>query len=83
MHRRGRVDGTNHLRELAILHHHGVDDAYESFVRRKECRSSRKRISLEHALTRVFGENFDNPASLSAGSYIPLKVSSGDVEYRI
>lgn len=77
------MDNTNHLCKLAILHHHGVDNAYEGFVRREEGCPTCKCISLQHALTGVFRENFDNTPSLSTASNIPLKVSSGDVKYSI
>ena len=31
----------------------------------------------------MFGKNFDNAPSLSTGGDVPLKVSSGDVEYSV
>lgn len=83
MHRRRRTDNTNHLRKLAILHHHGMDDAYEGFVCREEGCPSCECISLEHTLTGVFREDFDNAPSLSTASDVPLKVSPSDVEYSI
>jgi len=77
------ADNTNHLHKLAVLHHHGVDNAYESLVRREETRPSCECISLEHTLTGVFGEDFDNSPSLGTTSDIPLKISPSDIEYSI
>lgn len=78
-----QTDNTNHLYKFAILYHHGVDDAYEGFVRWEQGRPSCKCIPLKHALTGMFREDFDNAPSLSTASDVPLKVSSGNVEYSI
>lgn len=78
-----QIHCTDHLHKLAVLHHHGVNDAYEGFVRREKSCPSCKCISLQHTLTSVLGQNFDDAPSLSTASNVPLEVSTGDFEYGV
>ena len=71
---------THHLDELAVLHHHGVDDAEERLVAREEPRPARERVALEHALAGVFREDLNDASALAAGRDVPLEVAADVTE---
>jgi len=69
-----------HLVELAILNHHGVNDAQERLVRREESCSTSQGVPLEKALTLVFGQCLNDTTTPSIAELIPLKVSIRAIE---
>ena len=71
---------THHLDELAVLHHHGVDDAEEGLVRGEETGTASEGVALEHTLAGVLGEDLDHTTALGAGGNIPLEVATGVAE---
>lgn len=71
---------TAHLDKLGVLHHHSLDDAQKRFIRGEETRTSSEGISLQHALTGVFGENLDHTAAVGCRGGIPLEVTTAGVE---
>lgn len=63
-----------HLHELGVLHHHGVDNAKETFIRWKYTDAPSQSIALHETLAHMLAQNFNNPASLGVGEFIPLEV---------
>jgi len=74
---------TDHLRKLAVLHHHGVYDSKESLIAREERSSSSKCVPLQHALAGMLGQYLNDAPVLTTGSNIPLEITSSDIEYRV
>ena len=71
---------THHLDELAVLHHHGVDDAEERLVRGEETGTASESVALEHALAGVLRQDLNDTTTLGTGSDIPLEVAGGVAE---
>lgn len=65
-----------HLDELGVLHHHGLDDAEEGFVRREETRATSKGVTLHQALAGMFGKDLDDATAMGRGGRVPLEVAT-------
>lgn len=74
---------THHLHELAVLHHHGVDDAQERLVRGEETCPPCQCVALHHPLARMLRQDLDDAASVPAGGDIPLEVAARVLEHGV
>lgn len=56
----------DHFRELRVLHHHRMNYAQECLIAGKQPSASGERVTLEHALTSVLGQDLDDPTTFPA-----------------
>lgn len=74
---------TYHLVELAVLNHHGMNNAKETLVRGKQRSSSSQSVALEEPLTGMLRENLDDSSTSGIGKLIPLHIPASMSEYGI
>lgn len=67
---------TYHFIELSVLHHHGVNNAKETFIRGEYRRPTGQRIALHKTLTQMLAQHFDYPSAPGIGVLAPLEISA-------
>lgn len=70
----------HHLDELAVLHHHGVNDAEERLIAGEETGTASEGVTLEHALAGMFRQNLNDAPALASGRDVPLEVAAAIAE---
>lgn len=74
---------THHLDELCVLHHHGMNDIEEAFIRWKDACATSQGIALHEPLTQVLAEYLDNSASSGISKFVPLEVAIGAIKHGV
>lgn len=69
-----------HLIELAVLHHHCVDDTQEALIAGEDSSSTGQCIALHEALAGMLAEDFDDSSTSGIGKLIPLEIAPGMLE---
>ena len=73
-HRPGENGEAYHLRELGVLHHHGMNNSQEALIRREYTRSACQSIALHKSLAKMLTQNLNDTATLRIGEFVPLEV---------
>ncbi len=65
---------TYHLHKFGVLYHHGMHDTQERFVTGEQTGTPCERVPLQHALTGMLGQHFDDATALGSRGNVPLEV---------